>query len=143
MSATVQQILQYKGSDIWSVTPRATVYEALRKMAEKDVGALLVVDDGRLVGIFSERDYARKIALKGLSSKEALVKDMMTPSVVCISTHRTVEDCMELMTTNRVRHLPVVEDDLLIGIVTIGDVVKRIISEQERTIHQLEQYIAG
>ncbi|MHC4144100.1 MAG: CBS domain-containing protein, partial [Planctomycetota bacterium] len=121
----------------------ATVYEALQIMSEKDVGALLVVDKENLVGIFSERDYARKLILKKRSSKDTNVGELMTREVLYIEPQSTVEDCMALMTAKRVRHLPVLENERLIGIVTIGDVVKQIISDQEFTIQQLERYIKG
>jgi len=140
---TVNQLLRSKGSAIWSIGPDATVYEALQLMAEKDVGALLVLDDGALVGILSERDYARKIALKGKTSRDTLVREIMTERVVCVRADQSVEECMALMTNKRVRHLPVFEGERLLGIISIGDVVKDIISEQEFIIEQLENYITG
>ena len=139
----VEQLLKTKGNEIWSIAPQATVYEALQIMSEKDVGALLVVDKGNLVGIFSERDYARKLILKGRFSKDTTVGELMTREVLYIESQSTIEDCMALMTAKRVRHLPVLENERLIGIVTIGDVVKQIISDQEFTIQQLERYIKG
>jgi CBS domain-containing protein len=139
----VRQLLKTKGNEIWSIAPQATVYEALQIMSEKDVGALLVVDKENLVGIFSERDYARKVILKERSSKDTTVGELMTREVLYIEPRSTVEDCMALMTAKRVRHLPVLENERLIGIVTIGDVVKQIISDQEFTIQQLERYIKG
>ena len=139
----VEQLLKTKGNEIWSITPQATVYEALQMMSEKDVGALLVVDKGNLVGIFSERDYARKLILKGRFSKDTTVGELMTREVLYIESQSTIEHCMALMTAKRVRHLPVLENERLIGIVTIGDVVKQIISDQEFTIQQLERYIKG
>ena len=139
----VRQILKTKGNEIWSIAPQATVYEALQRMSEKDVGALLVLDKGNLVGIFSERDYARKLILKGRFSKDTTVGELMTREVLYIESQSTIEDCMALMTAKRVRHLPVLENERLIGIVTIGDVVKQIISDQEFTIQQLERYIKG
>jgi len=139
----VEQLLKTKGNEIWSIAPRATVYEALQMMSEKDVGALLVVDKGNLVGIFSERDYARKLILKGRFSKDTTVGELMTREVLYIESQSTIEHCMALMTAKRVRHLPVLENERLIGIVTIGDVVKQIISDQEFTIQQLERYIKG
>ncbi len=141
--ATVKKILEAKGYDIWSIAPHATVYEALQKMSEKNVGALLVIDNGDLVGIFSERDYARKLILKGKFSKDTLVDELMTAEVIYIEPHRTVDDCMALMTAKRIRHLPVMENEQLIGIVTIGDVGKRIISDQEFTIRQLGKYVTS
>ncbi len=139
----VEQLLKTKGNEIWSIAPQATVYEALQRMSEKDVGALLVLDKGNLVGIFSERDYARKLILKGRFSKDTTVGELMTREVLYIESQSTIEDCMALMTAKRVRHLPVLENERLIGIVTIGDVVKQIISDQEFTIQQLERYIKG
>lgn len=141
--ATVKKILEAKGYDIWSIAPQATVYEALQIMSEKNVGALLVIDSGDLVGIFSERDYARKLILKGKFSKDTLVEELMTAEVIYIEPHSTVEDCMALMTAKRIRHLPVMDNEQLIGIVTIGDVGKRIISDQEFTIRQLGKYVTS
>lgn len=140
---TVGQILQAKGTDIWSIRPDDKVYEALKLMAEKDVGALLVMDGEQLVGIFSERDYARKIILMGKSSMNTSVREVMTGNVICITPQHNTVDCMELMTDGRFRHLPVKEDEKLVGVVSIGDVVKAIISHQEFTIQQLENYITG
>lgn len=140
---TVGQLLEAKGGNIWSVTPQKNAYEALQIMAQKDVGALLVVEDGKLVGIFSERDYARKVILKGKSSKETSVSDLMTSDVFYIDQGYSVHDCMALMTEKHIRHLPVIENDKLIGIITIGDVIKQIISDQEFTIKELEKYISG
>jgi len=139
----VEQLLKTKGNEIWSIAPQATVYEALQIMSKKDVGALLVLDKGNLVGIFSERDYARKLILKGRFSKDTTVGELMTREVLYIESQSTIEHCMALMTAKRVRHLPVLENERLIGIVTIGDVVKQIISDQEFTIQQLERYIKG
>ena len=139
----VEQLLKTKGNEIWSIAPQATVYEALQRMSEKDVGALLVLDKGNLVGIFSERDYARKLILKGRFSKDTTVGELMTREVLYIESQSTIEDCMALMTAKRVRHLPVLENERLIGIVTIGDVVRQIISDQDFTIQQLERYIKG
>ena len=143
MKTTVRQVLQAKGNDVWSIAPEKSVYEALQMMADKQVGALLVLEGEKVVGIFSERDYARKIALVGLSSKDTTVRDRMTESVLYVTPEKTVEDCMALMTDKHVRHLPVLETDQLIGIVSIGDVVKRIISDQQFTIDQLERYVTG
>jgi CBS domain-containing protein len=140
---TVNQLLQTKGRDVWSVTPDASVFEALQLMAAKDVGALLVLDGGRMVGIFSERDYARKVVLQGKSSKETPVREIMTPAVLTVRPEQTIADCMALMTAKRIRHLPVVADNELVGVVSIGDVVKVIIGEQEFMIDQLQQYITG
>jgi CBS domain-containing protein len=139
----VRDILRSKGDDIWSIAPEATAYEALQIMSEKDMGALLVIDGGKLVGIFSERDYARKVILKGKYSKETPVSELMTSEVSSIDPASTIKDCMALMTAKRIRHLPVMANERLIGIVTIGDVVNQMISDQEFTIRQLEKYIAG
>ena len=138
---TVKQLLKMKGNDIWSIAPDETAYKALQIMAEKDVGALLVTDGEKVAGIFSERDYARKVILKDKSSKDTLVRDLMTKDVICIESSATVEECMALMTAKHIRHLPVLEENKLIGLVTIGDVVKRVLSDQEYTIEHLERYI--
>lgn len=140
---TVADLLQTKGPTVWSVAPGTSVYAALEMMAEKDVGAVLVLDAGRLVGIFSERDYARKIILRGKASRETPVRDIMTERVVYIRPEQTVAECMALMTNKHIRHLPVLTGDALIGLISIGDVVKAIISEQEFMIEQLENYITG
>ena len=138
---TLMQLLQAKGSDIHTIAPDARVYEALKLMAEKDVGALVVVDAGRLAGIISERDYARKVILLGKSSHDVPVREIMTAKVFTVQPSQTVEDCMSLMTTRRVRHLPVIDGERLIGVLSIGDLVKEVIAEQEQTIKQLESYI--
>ena len=140
---TVKQLLQVKGNHIWGIDSNATVYEALKVLAEKDVGALLVIDSGKLVGIISERDYARKVVLKGKSSMETPVREIMTSEVITVGIDQTIEDCMALMTSRRIRHLPVLEGGKLAGVISIGDVVKSIISQQEFVIEQLENYITG
>jgi len=140
---TVRQLLKNKPADLWSVSPETSVYEALELMAEKDIGAVLVLEDGELAGIFTERDYARDVILKGRLSKTTSVAELMTEVVCYVRPEQTIEDCMALMTDKRVRHLPVLEDERLIAIVSIGDVVKKTISEQEFTIQQLENYITG
>ncbi|NRA03875.1 MAG: CBS domain-containing protein [Myxococcales bacterium] len=140
---TVNQMLKRKGHSVWSAALNASVYEALETMAEKHVGALVVLRDGKLAGIFSERDYARKIILKEKSSKDTRVHEIMTQKVYYVKLDQTVEDCMALMTEKRIRHLPVVDDDQVVGLISIGDVVKSIISEQKFMIEQLEQYISG
>ena len=140
---TVRDVLRVKGDAIWSTTSKASVYEALEKMADKNVGALVVLDNTELVGIFSERDYAREIILKDRASKQTLVGEIMTREVVCVGPDEKTEKCMLLMSSNRCRHLPVVEDDQTIGVISIGDVVKTIMADQEMAIHQLEDYITG
>jgi CBS domain-containing protein len=137
----LKQLLSAKGGQVHSIRPDAKVFEALQLMAQKDVGALLVMDGGRLAGILSERDYARKVILHGKSSQDIAVRDIMTADVVRVDPERSVEDCMALMTQRRIRHLPVCEGDKLVGIVSIGDLVKEVIAEQEQTIKQLESYI--
>jgi IMP dehydrogenase len=140
---TVRQLLKNKPADLWSVSPETSVYEALELMAEKDIGAVLVLENGELAGILTERDYARNVILKGRLSKTTSVAELMTEVVCYVRPDQTIEDCMALMTDKRVRHLPVLEDERLIAIVSIGDVVKKTISEQEFTIQQLENYITG
>jgi CBS domain-containing protein len=139
----IREVLQLKGSEVWTTTPDTPVYEALKLMAEKEVGALVVVDNGQVVGILSERDYARKVILKGKTSMETPVRDIMTSRVFYVQPEQTIEECMALMTDKRVRHLPVLSGDQLTGIISIGDVVKEIISEQKVYIRDLENYIVG
>ena len=139
----VKQLLQGKGSDVWSVSPDTTVYEALQLMADKNVGALLVVEAEALAGIISERDYARKVILEEKSSMSVPVKEIMTVKVLCVSPESSIEECMAIMTQQRIRHLPVLDNDKLVGVVSIGDVVKAIISHQEFMIEQLQNYIVG
>ena len=138
---TVSQLLQVKGSAVLSVTPESSVFDALRLMAEKNVGALLVMSDGTLRGILSERDYARKVILLGKSSHELAVRDIMSDKVVSVTPGQTVDDCMALMTGRRIRHLPVIDNGRIIGVLSIGDLVKAVIEEQQQTIQQLESYI--
>ena len=140
---TVLQILQAKAGPLLFVSPHHTVFDALTVMAEHDIGAVAVLDDGRLVGMFSERDYARKVILHGKSSRELRVADIMTAPVRTVRPEDTVHDCMGLMTEHRIRHLPVVDAERAIGMVSIGDLVKSLLSEQAFTIEQLEHYIAG
>lgn len=141
---TIDELLRIKESkEIWSVSPDTSVYKALQKMAEKDIGALLVVENEQLVGIFSERDYARKIILMGKSSLDTNINDVMTTEIVTITTEYTVEECMALMTDCHIRHLPVMDQDKLLGLVSIGDVVKAVITGQARLITSLENYISG
>jgi CBS domain-containing protein len=137
----VQQLLENKPHRLVSISPTASVLDALRLMAEKEIGALVVLDGEKLAGIFSERDYARKIILFGKSSHDTPVGEIMTPSVVCVRPTQSADECMSLMTGRRVRHLPVLSDDKVIGVISIGDVVKEMIDDQKRTIEQLEQYI--
>ncbi len=140
---TVGQLLQTKGHQVWSIAPEAMVYEALKLMAEKGVGALVVFEAGQVVGIISERDYARKVSLQGKSDRSTPVKEIMTSKVVYVRPEQTIEACMALMTDKRIRHLPVLDGAQLIGVISIGDVVKTVISEQEFIIEQLENYITG
>ncbi len=140
---TVRSLLQVKGYDVWTIGPDASVYEALRVMADKNVGALLVLEGGKLVGVISERDYARKVALRGKTAHNTFVGEIMSPGVISVRPDQTVEECMALMTDKHIRHLPVVADGRLMGIISIGDVVKSIITEQGFMIEQLTGYIAG
>ena len=140
---TVGNLLTTKDSEIWSIGPDNSVFEALEMMSEKNISGLLILENDKLVGIFTERDYARKLILKGRLSKNTKVSDLMTKNILYVETKNTIEDCMKLMTVKRIRHLPVLDNGRLIGILTIGDLVKQIISEQQTTIHQLENYISG
>ena len=140
---TVGTILKAKGGQVWSLAPDATVYEAIMMMAEKGVGALPVVSDRKPVGMVSERDYARKVILKGKSSRDTELSEIMTSPVITVTPDHTVDECMRLMTHHRFRHLPVVEGESLVGIISIGDLVNSIISAQAATIDQLHSYIAG
>ena len=140
---TVKDILRSKGYDVWSIVPDATVYEALKFMDDKNVGALVVLDGETVVGIISERDYARKVILHGRSSKELPVREIMTTTVYYVRPEQSIQECMALMTDKRVRHLPAMENDRLVGLISIGDVVKAIIAEHESTIKHLEDYITG
>lgn len=143
MVESVRLILKTKGSQIWSLAPSATVYEAISRMSEKNVGALLVVSEGKLVGIISERDYARKVILQGKSSKEILVGEVMTSPVITVTPNHTVDECMRIMTSHHIRHLPVLEGEKLAGAISIGDLVKAVISTQAETIQHLGNYITG
>jgi CBS domain-containing protein len=140
---TVNQILGKKGKEVYSVLPSITVYEALVAMSEKNIGAILVIEDNVLKGILSERDYARKIALKAKSSKKTFVYEIMAENIITVKPEDNLEYCMELMYTKKIRHLPVLENDTIIGIVSIGDVVKSIMDMQKETIHFLDSYISG
>jgi CBS domain-containing protein len=132
-----------KGRQVWSVAPGNTVYDAIKMTADKDVGALVVIDGSRVVGIVTERDYARNVFLKGRASPQTLVGEIMARNVVCVKPDKSIEECMAIMSAKRVRHLPVIDDDELLGIVSIGDLVKSIIGEREFVIEQLEHYIRG
>jgi CBS domain-containing protein len=140
---TVRQLLEAKGSAVHAISPEASVYDALKLMAERNVGALAVTEGPRLVGLVSERDYARKVVLLGRVSKDTPVRDIMTSEVVCVDPSQGVDDCMALMTERHFRHLPVLEEGRLVGIISIGDVVKSILDHQQFTIQQLEHYIVG
>jgi CBS domain-containing protein len=139
----IDSVLKLKGGQIWSVAPTATVYDAIEEMSAKGVGALLVLTDGHLAGIISERDYARKVILRDRSSKQTQVQEIMTSPVVTVTPQHSVEECMRTMTENRIRHLPVVDRDRVVGIISIGDLVNWIISAHEETIGHLQSYIAG
>lgn len=143
MKTTVRQLLHAKGGDLWTINPEATVFEALQIMADKNVGALLVMKEMTLVGIFSERDYARKGILKGKSSKETKISELMTKEIFYVSPENTLEDCMTMMSQKRIRHLPVMEDGHVVGVLSIGDVVNKLIANQHFTIQELKKYIAG
>ena len=143
INATINEILRHKSPQIWSVDPEAMVFEAIQMMSDKNVGALLVMSGNRLIGVISERDYTRKIALKGRSSKETPVREILSTPTISATPCSTVEECMRLMTTHRVRHLPVLDGDSVQGIISIGDLVNWIISAQSLTINQLENYITG
>jgi len=140
---TVKQILDTKGYAVWSIHPQESVFAAIQQMAEKGVGALVVLEGDALVGIISERDYARKVILKGRSSHETAVREIMTPDVICARLDQSIEECMTIVTERRIRHLPVVDSGRLVGIISIGDLVKTIIAEQQFIIEQLEHYING
>ncbi len=140
---TVKQLLDKKGRTIWSTAPTTSVFAALQQMAEHNVGALIVMNGKALVGIFSERDYARKVVLMGKSSRELKVSDIMSTQVITVTPGQSIEECMQLMTDRRIRHLPVFEEGSVVGLVSIGDIVRSIIEDQRSTIHNLEDYITG
>ncbi len=143
MQKTVAHILGHKGQDVWTVASDMTVFDALSLMADKNIGALVVVDDGAVTGIMSERDYARKVVLVGRDSRETLVREIMTTGPITVTGDTTVGSCMELMTDNRFRHLPVMDEERLVGVISIGDVVSAVIEEQSFLIDQLEGYITS
>jgi CBS domain-containing protein len=143
MPDTVNSILRDKGHQVWSVSPDQSVFQALSLMADKGIGALVVIAGETVVGIISERDYARKVVLQGKSSKDTPVSDIMTSPVLSVSPNHTLDDCMRIVTTNRIRHLPVVQGEKVVGVVSIGDLVQRVISTQEETIQYLHEYIVG
>ncbi|MEO6163976.1 MAG: CBS domain-containing protein [Candidatus Binatia bacterium] len=140
---SVRDILKVKGSDVWCVEPDATVFDALRRMAEKEVGALVVTEGAQVVGLISEREYARKVVLQGRTSPTTLVKEIMITPVMYIHLDQAIEECMSLMTEKRTRHLPVIEDGKLVGLISIGDIVKSIIADQQFLIEQLVRYVSG
>lgn len=139
----ISSLLHHKGGAVFSIAPEATVFEAIKLMADKNIGSLLVMSGGKLVGIFTERDYTRKIALQGKTSRETKVGEIMPRNIISVTPDDSVEECMRLMTENRVRHLPVVEGSQVVGVISIGDLVNWIISTQNAAIEQMEQYIAG
>ncbi|MGI9342582.1 MAG: CBS domain-containing protein [Gammaproteobacteria bacterium] len=139
----VKELLAVKGDEIWSISPNATVYDAVHLLAEKEIGALLVIDGEALVGVISERDYARQIILKDKSSRGTKVRDIMTANVISATPDQDVGECMTMMTANRIRHLPILQDDKLVGVLSIGDLIRAVIAEQQSTIVDLEKYITG
>jgi CBS domain-containing protein len=142
-NGSINEILDHKGGTVWTIAPDATVFEAIQMMSEKNIGALLVTERDKLVGVISERDYTRKVALKGKSSKESKVREILSDRILSVTPRHTIEECMRLMTENRVRHLPVLDAEKITGVISIGDLVNWIISAQSTTIRQLETYISG
>ncbi len=143
IAGTVASLLQEKGTEVWSIEPGALVFDAIQLLANQNIGALPVVEDGELLGIFSERDYTRKVMLRGKSSRQTRLREIISTDVITVEPRDTIENCMHLMTEHRIRHLPVLEGDRLVGIVSIGDVVNWIISAQNTALHQMEAYISG
>ena len=143
VGGTIESILNQKKREVYSVTPDATVYDAVAMMADKNVGALLVVENGKLVGIISERDYTRKVMLRGKRSRETLVREIMSTQLTTVEPKQDVDDCLRFMTEKRIRHLPVVKDGEIWGVISIGDLVKHVLSVQSATLDQLERYISG
>jgi CBS domain-containing protein len=142
-SGTIGTILHHKGAKVWTIAPGASVFEAIQLLAQKNIGALPVVEGDKLIGIFSERDYTRKVALEGKTSHKTLVREIISTDVISATPHHTIEDCMRLMTDKHIRHLPVLEDGKMVGMISIGDMVNWIISAQSATIDQMESYLAG
>ncbi len=140
---TVNDLLDTKGRDIWAIAPDAPVFDAIKLMADHSIGAVLVMEGNRLAGILSERDYARKVILQNRASKDTPVRTIMTPKVVCAAGDHTIEQCMAVMTERKIRHLPVLDRDRVVGVVSIGDLVKARVAEQEHVIEELERYVAG
>lgn len=143
LTGKIGSLIGKKGGQVWSLPPTASVYDAIALMAEKEIGAVPIIEDGKLVGIVSERDYARKVFLKGKASRETSVTEIMSSPVFSVTPSQTVEECMHIVTEKRFRHLPVVEDGRIVGMVSIGDLVNWVITEQKETIHHLEAFIAG
>ena len=140
---TVRNLLEKKGNAVYSISPDSSVYDALEELEEKNLGGLVVVENGKLIGVFTERDYARKVILKGRSSKETIVRDIMSSRPIFVSPDNTIDDCMQLMSDKHIRHLPVLENDKLIGVISISDIVRYIINEKDFIIENLEHYITG
>ena len=143
IQGAVRDILQSKGGQVWTTSPKDTVYEAIGLMGEKNIGALVVVEDGEVVGVLSERDYSRKVVLQGRTSRDTLVGEILSKPVITIRRKESIEKCMQLMTEHRIRHLPVVDENRLIGVISMGDLVRWVIESQSHTILQLQGYIAG
>jgi CBS domain-containing protein len=143
VTGTIDAILNQKSGEVWSVSPDATVYDAVALMAEKNIGALVVIESGRLVGILSERDYTRKVMLRGKRSRETQVREIMSTNLTTVDPKQSVDDCLRFMTEKRIRHLPVVADGRISGVISIGDLVKHVISVQSATLEHLERYISG